>query len=255
MPAAACENPSSMCLLVLLHRGRPDVPLVLAANRDEFHDRPSVPPRRWPEFPGLVAPRDLRAGGTWLGVRCSLEGEIRLVAALTNYPDRDPDPSRPSRGQVCLDALTARAAPGALDIVRGIVRATRLNNFQMFLADPREAWALRGEHGRLRVQRLDPGVHTLTNLHGLDEVTVPLPPAILDETAPPPELFRHLVALLGDHTPRPPGRHPFCKHGRERGTVSSAVIAVHQDSTGFFRFASGPPCRTPFVPVRLRATR
>jgi len=244
-----------MCLLVLLHRVRPDLPLVLAANRDEDYVRPSAPPHRWPELPGVVAPRDERAGGTWLGVQRSPEGDVRLVAALTNYPDLQHDPSRPSRGQVCLDALTTRRADDAIEEVRSIVRATRLNDFQMFLADPDVAWALRSEGGRLRSRRLEPGVHTLTNRHGLDEVSLPeLDPATRSEVAPR-DLYERLVGMLADHAKRPPDGHPFCKHGDRRGTVSSAIIASRPDGTGTFRFADGPPCRTPFREIVLRASR
>ena len=46
----------------------PDYPLILAANRDEFYDRPTAPARFWDDAPAILAGRDLKAGGTWLGI-------------------------------------------------------------------------------------------------------------------------------------------------------------------------------------------
>ena len=57
-----------MCLVLFAWQAHPRFPLVLAANRDEFHQRPSAPADFWPDSPGLLAGRDLQAGGTWMGV-------------------------------------------------------------------------------------------------------------------------------------------------------------------------------------------
>jgi len=57
-----------MCLVLVAHRVHPRYPLVLAANRDEFYERPTAPLQVWPDAPEIVAGRDLRGGGTWLGV-------------------------------------------------------------------------------------------------------------------------------------------------------------------------------------------
>lgn len=91
-----------MCLLVVAYKVHPDVPLVLAANRDEFLQRPSLRAGFWPDEPHLLAGRDLKAGGTWLGL-----STLGRVAALTNYRDlsrKDP-PDAPSRGKLVVDAL------------------------------------------------------------------------------------------------------------------------------------------------------
>lgn len=55
-----------MCI-AYLSIGHPDWPLRIAANRDEFHVRPTMAAGPWPERPGVIAGRDLTAGGTWLG--------------------------------------------------------------------------------------------------------------------------------------------------------------------------------------------
>ncbi|MCP1344019.1 NRDE family protein, partial [Halomonas sp. FL8] len=68
-----------MCLIVFDWRPGSPTPLRLAANRDEFYDRPTAPLARWQDAPEIVAGRDLRAGGSWLGVH--RQGRM---AAVTN---------------------------------------------------------------------------------------------------------------------------------------------------------------------------
>ena len=70
-----------MCLILLTYRPGTTRPLVVAANRDEFHVRATQPADFWPEYPDLLAGKDLVAGGTWLG--CTRTGRF---AALTNFP-------------------------------------------------------------------------------------------------------------------------------------------------------------------------
>ena len=84
-----------MCLIAIHWQPQAPVPLIIAANRDEFYARPTQPLHRWADQP-IVAGQDLQANGTWLGV--SLKGRL---AALTNY--RDPAQNRldaPSRGDI-----------------------------------------------------------------------------------------------------------------------------------------------------------
>jgi uncharacterized protein with NRDE domain len=68
-----------MCLILVAWQVHPDYPLVVAANRDEFYQRPSAAAARWSEDPRVLAGRDLEAGGTWLGVR-----DDGRFAAVTN---------------------------------------------------------------------------------------------------------------------------------------------------------------------------
>lgn len=85
-----------MCVLFIAVGQHPDYPLVIAANRDEFFDRPSAGLHYWSDYPNILAGRDTRAGGTWLGV--NYNGRI---AAITNY--RRPDLYREnahSRGEL-----------------------------------------------------------------------------------------------------------------------------------------------------------
>lgn len=98
-----------MCLLLLALQAHPVYKLVIAANRDEFYERPTSPAGFWNERPDILAGRDLRAGGTWFGI--SRRGRI---AAITNY--RDPassKPRAPSRGRLVSDFLIGDDEPEA----------------------------------------------------------------------------------------------------------------------------------------------
>ena len=84
-----------MCTLAIYFRMLPDYPLVVAANRDEQYDRPSAPPQRLDTVPTIIAGRDLRAGGTWLGIN-----RHGLLAAMLNRRINGglPAPDARSRG-------------------------------------------------------------------------------------------------------------------------------------------------------------
>jgi len=85
-----------VCLILFAYRHHESFPLVLAANRDEFYERPSAAAHFWEEAPDILAGKDLRGGGTWMGIR--RDGRI---AAITNY--RAPRLIRagaPSRGDL-----------------------------------------------------------------------------------------------------------------------------------------------------------
>jgi len=95
-----------MCLIVFAWRPDHSQPLILAANRDEFYARPTLPLAQWEETPHVYAGRDLEAGGTWLGV--SKDGRF---AALTNIRDPGKPLGRRSRGE-----LVAHFLSGSLSI-------------------------------------------------------------------------------------------------------------------------------------------
>jgi len=97
----------SMCLLVFAWRAHAEYPLVLAGNRDEFHDRPAQAAHWWSVPPGILAGRDLRAGGTWLGVnrggRFAVVTNFREPGAVTS--------GARSRGELVTSVLTTPLTP------------------------------------------------------------------------------------------------------------------------------------------------
>lgn len=98
-----------MCILFIANNIREDYPLIIAANRDEFHARPTAPSQFWDEYPNLLAGRDLEAKGTWMGV--TRNGKI---AALTNVRQPDNDKQNAvSRGELVVNWLLRTSDNGA----------------------------------------------------------------------------------------------------------------------------------------------
>lgn len=148
-----------MCLIALAWQVHPDYPLIVAANRDEFHARATAPARFWPEAPALLAGRDLAAGGTWMGV--TRHGRF---AALTNFREPQAPRGATSRGLLVSDYLQAKTPPLAY-AEAVMARAGEYSGFNLLLADAGELVVAsnRGTPPR----RLGPGVYALSN-HLLD---------------------------------------------------------------------------------------
>jgi len=146
-----------MCLLVLAWQTHPRYRLVVAANRDEYHDRPAAPLARWAAAPDILAGKDLRAGGTWLGV-----DRQRRFGIVTNFRELVPAPPRaPSRGGLIPRYLGG--APGAGGYLAALEReAAEYGGFNLLLADGDSLW-----YGSNRsepfARALSPGVHGLSN--------------------------------------------------------------------------------------------
>ena len=150
-----------MCLLVLAWRAHPRYRLIVAANRDEYHDRPAEPLAPWLDPRGLLAGRDLRAGGTWLGI-----DRRRRFGVITNYRERQSAPSgAPSRGGLLPAYLTAAAGVAAY-LGALAPAADQYGGFNLLLADVDSLW-----YGSNRTEpfarQLEPGIYGLSN-HRLD---------------------------------------------------------------------------------------
>ena len=98
-----------MCLVVFAWKAHPDYKLIVAANRDEFHGRPSQDAHWWPDLPNVLGGRDLQAGGTWLAT--SKSGRF---ATVTNYREQQPARSGVrSRGEIVTDFVTGESDAGS----------------------------------------------------------------------------------------------------------------------------------------------
>ena len=142
-----------MCLIVLAWRVHPDIPLIVAANRDEFHARPAAPAAFWEDHPAILAGRDLEARGTWMGV--SRSGKF---AAVTNYRGatgaaRDRIPRRAG-----FEIPRNGARPG--DYVESL-KANLYSGFNLLASDGEELWWMSNRGGAPR--RLEPGIYGLGN--------------------------------------------------------------------------------------------
>jgi uncharacterized protein with NRDE domain len=142
---------------MLAWQAHPRYALVVAANRDEFHERPAAALAPWPPPQSILAGRDLRAGGTWLAL-----GRTRRFGVITNFRDlQPPSPRAPSRGE-----LIPRYLAGSLDPQRFFTslepQAASYSGFNLLLADADSLW-----YGCNRAQpfarALPPGIYGLSN--------------------------------------------------------------------------------------------
>ena len=236
-----------MCTLIALHRRIVGAPLVVAANRDEFHDRPAEGPaiRSAPGGP-IIAPLDARAGGTWLGL-----GPQGLFAAVTNVSAGAPDPERRSRGHLVIQALAAASAREAAEAAEKLPMGM-YNPFNLFLADRDDAFAITYEE---RPRRIAVGGSTVIVGNGAFDRPVPPKLAGLQEQVDdlgPESLLEGLERLCRSHEefgPRGP-LDALCVHTPAYGTRSSALLRIGddglEDSNSVFRFAEGAPCENPY---------
>ena len=145
-----------MCLILIAYRHHPRYRLVLAANRDEFYERPTQALENWPDHPEIAAGRDLKKMGTWLGV--ARNGRL---AAITNYREAGVQrKDAPSRGHLVADFLTGRIpATAYLQQLRD--SGQLYNGFNLIIDDTRGLYYFsnRGGSG----YPLQPGIHGLSN--------------------------------------------------------------------------------------------
>lgn len=150
-----------MCTTVVSVDPHSPVPMLVVGVRDEFLDRPWLPPgRHWPERPQLVGGQDLQALGTWLAVRPG-PGAPRVACVLNGHGEPAEDSRRRTRGELPL-LLAGDGEPGDLD-------PTRYDPFHLVRATPESAhlWSW---NGRALVEHsLDAGLHVIVN-SGLEGV-------------------------------------------------------------------------------------
>lgn len=103
----------SMCLIFVALQSHPHYPVIIAANRDEFHQRPTAQAQFWEDDPHILGGRDLQAGGTWLGINRS-----GAFAAITNFREINNNIYPHSRGRITTDFL--RQSPSTTDFYTGL---------------------------------------------------------------------------------------------------------------------------------------
>jgi uncharacterized protein with NRDE domain len=250
---------SLVCTLAIDFQVSPEVPLVVAANRDEFLDRPSAAPRLLSADPWVVGGQDLNAGGTWFGVN-----EHGMVVGLLNRRSATkPDPEKRSRGLLCLETLQTRSPTEALARL-GREAGAAYNGFNLLVADTAEAYVVSNPGSELTITPLGPGLHLLTNLD-LNDPTCPRiakSHRLLREIRLPrseaglPELLRGLRRILSDHAtaldPRGSQVDTLCVHLPGYGTRSSSIVVRFAEAAEpFYWHSPGPPCRESYVRIPL----
>lgn len=230
-----------MCLILLAWRAHPSYRLVVAANRDEEHARPTSNANFWPDAPEILAGRDLRSGGTWSGVTRS-----GRFAAVTNFRDPADRATRAtSRGALVAEFLRSGVS-AARFLQRLRPEAFDFAGFGLFVFDGTELGYFSNRGDTLRI--LEPGIYGLSN-HLLD---TPWPKvqrgkqrlaAALANADDDATLSEELFRYLGERTIADDGELPDTGVGLERerllsppfvlsefyGTRSSTVTLLRED--------------------------
>jgi uncharacterized protein with NRDE domain len=208
-----------LCLIAIAVHASPRYPIVIAANRDEFYDRPTRPLHSWDDDPNIAGGRDLRAGGTWLAV--TRDGRF---AAVTNIRGNDGPPNARSRGALVGDFVRSNLPP--LDYAQRI-RTIDYAGFHL-LAGDRESVAHISTDTPARL--LDNGIFAVSNA----PASIDWPKIILAREAMSRALEGDLVDDLLHFLTTPRGG-PIEEEvfvalpDRGYGTRSSTVVAMSCD--------------------------
>lgn len=230
-----------MCFIIFAVNAHADYPLIVVANRDEYLNRETRAAAFWDDHPDVLAGRDLKAGGTWLGI--TRHGRF---AALTNYRDAsDTDASRPSRGALVSDFLVNAERPPAANYIQDVHHGDADYNGYNLVAGAGSALVhYSNQTGKMEL--LTPGIHVLSNAL----LNTPWPKAkrgraeLKDILAKPgPVDDETLFDLLADRQPAVDDNLPdtgvgleaeralspiFIRHG-SYGTRCSTIIRIQTD--------------------------
>ena len=213
-----------MCLILFAYNVHPSYRLILAANRDEFYERPSLPADFWEDQQNVLAGRDLKEGGTWLGI--NKEGKF---AAVTNY--RDPSAFKsnaPSRGKLVSRYLIGKQNAGGY-LVDVSSQADKYNGFNLLIGDDNDLFVISSNGEK---QKLNPGIYGLSN-HNLN---TPWPKvsrgkrllkSTLDQKGS--ELEETLFAVLADRHIPPDSKLPSTGVGLEWERILSSMFITSPD--------------------------
>jgi uncharacterized protein with NRDE domain len=208
-----------MCVAAIAWRAHPRWLLVAAGNRDEYHGRPAAPLAEWDS--GILAGRDLEAGGTWLGVATG-----RFALVTNRRAEGYPLPGMASRGALVTDYLEGTALGDGAE----------MNPFNLITAGPDGAHLLTNFPGHDR-RILTSGIHTLSN-GGLDELwfkEVRLAAALerwLSAEAEPESLLEDLCDPVPDPQQADSPYTSVFIVNPDYGTRCSTVVAVDREGRG-----------------------
>ncbi|MFO0885934.1 MAG: NRDE family protein [Pirellulales bacterium] len=228
-----------MCLLAIQYRSVPEAPILVAANREEAYDRTALVPSIQPGKPRVLSGVDAKAGGTWLGVN-----QNGLFVGACNRIKGVVPASPKSRGILCRDLLRANSARQAVDMALEELSGAKYDGVNFVIADYESGWVVHGGDDVEVVELID-GLNIICN----GDVNDPR-----DERQ---KLARRLLtlqtldssvkflAVASKAFARPsagPDRPGMIVRGKDRGTVSSTLIALgKKPRDAIFQYAAGSP--------------
>lgn len=216
-----------MCLIAIAHRPGAVFPLIVAANRDEDYDRPTVPAHFWEDAPYVIGGRDVLHGGSWLAI--TRRGRL---AAVTNLRGSEKPPQGRSRGELVGGFVTTSRAP-ILYSQSVAAEARQFAGFHLFAGQAGEALT---QVSAGIARELEPGIHALSNAPAgetwpkVAAAERAMSEALEDRSAG--SVMTRLLKFLGAHNGLPLEEEVFVV-GNRYGTRSSAVI-VYGEGDAYF---------------------
>lgn len=228
-----------MCLLAIQYKSVPEAPILVAANREEAYDRPTMAPAIQAGKPRVLSGVDGRAGGTWLGVN-----QNGLFVGIANRPKLFPPANPKSRGLLCRDLLRASSARHAVDLAMDELTANKYDGVNVIIADAESGWAVHGGDDPNVVELVE-GLNIISSydLNDPRDERQKLARRLLTlQMLDSAVKFLAVASKAFARPPAAPGRPGMVIRGKDRGTVSSTLIALgKKPRDAIFQYANGAP--------------
>lgn len=228
-----------MCLLAIQYRSVPEAPILVAANREEAYDRPSLVPAIQPGKPRVLSGVDARHGGTWLGVN-----QNGLFVGACNRPKALAPLSPRSRGLLCKELMRVNSARQAVDLAMEELLSGKYEGVNFVIADNESGWVVHGSEDP-EVEELEEGLNIISSYDVNDprDERQKLARRLLTlQTLDSAVKFLAVASKAFARPPASPDRPGMVVRGKERGTVSSTLITLgKKPRDAIFQYASGAP--------------
>jgi hypothetical protein len=236
------KKAAEMCLLAVQYRLVPESPILVAANREEYYDRPSLAPSIQSGKPRVLCGIDQRAGGSWLGVN-----QAGLFIGLCNRTTAQPLFGQRSRGLLALDLMRCSSARKAVDKAMAELERTRYEGCNIVIADSRDGFVVHADE-KVNVVEMQQGLNIVgaRDLNDPRDQRVAMARRLLTlQTLDSPVKFLAVASKVFARSPTGDGKPSMVFRGREHGTVSSSLIALGvKPRDAIYQFSSGAPDRS-----------
>lgn len=230
-----------MCLMAVLYRLVPESPILVAANREEYYDRPSQPPSIQSGKPRVLCGLDQRAGGTWLGVN-----QHGMFVGLSNRKTENADciGSR-SRGLIAREVLRSHSARQGVEKAIEELTVHQYEPFNLVVCDSHSGWVVYNTGDQSEVLELEEGLNIIgnSNLNDPKDERVQLANRLLTlQNLDSPVKFLAVASKVFARSPASAGRASMVIRNHDYGTISSSLIALSpKPRDAIFQYSSGAP--------------
>jgi hypothetical protein len=228
-----------MCLLAVLYRLVPESPILVAANREEYYDRPTQSPSIQSGKPRVLCGMDQRAGGTWLGVN-----QHGMFVGLSNRRSTSDTIGARSRGLLAREVLRCANARKGVDKAMEELMTHRYEPLNLVVCDAESGWVIHSDETQ-EVLPLEDGLNIIgtQNLNDSNDDRVQLAHRLLTlQMLDSPVKFLAVASKVFARTPTPQGRASMVLRGRDFGTVSSTLLALGpKPRDAIFQYSAGSP--------------